>query len=107
MCPIESMAPFTQAVLKERRLKCPFKCGYVGSSFEMDEHQVYVCPRRRLQCPNKDCEAILEAAVMEREHWPTCTKRRVHCTHCNLAVLASEEQTHDCLKRLQSALTSR
>ena len=106
MCAFEHMDAFTKAVLKERQVRCPFGCSFVGNSFEVDEHQVYACPRRRLQCPNKDCEEILEAAEMEREHWPTCPKRRVHCMHCKLPVLACEEESHDCVSRLQSAIKS-
>ena len=106
MCPFEHMDQFTQAVIKERQVKCPFHCGFQGNSFEVDEHQVYVCPRRLLQCPNKDCDVIVEAEIMEHVHFPNCTMRRVHCAQCKLSVLATEEESHDCVKRLQSALTS-
>ena len=106
ICPFEHMDPWVQRAFKERQVKCPFKCGFVGDMVEVDTHQVYTCPRRPLQCPHKDCDVVVEAAVLERDHFPTCPKRRVHCAHCKLAVLASEEDTHDCVKRLQSALTS-
>ena len=106
ICTFEHMDFFTQRVLKERLVKCPFKCAFVGNSFYVDEHQVYTCPRRLLRCPNADCNVTVEAEQMEKDHFPTCPLRRVHCVHCKLAVLASEEETHDCIKRLQSALTS-
>ena len=103
--PFEDMDKWVQRVIKERVVLCPFDCGFKGDIFEVDEHQMYACVRRRLRCPHEGCTHEAEAQFMQL-HFTHCPMLHVYCPRCRLSVLATEKDTHDCVKRLKVALRS-
>ena len=67
---------WSQMLYKTKQVKCPFECGFQGSPFEVDDHQVYECSRRRIQCPLEGCNRVDVASVIE-EHFSQCPMLRV------------------------------
>lgn len=86
-------------------IQCPYECGFIGNAVVVDEHQVYHCKNRTVACPHLDCPVQLKAGEIEK-HYLECEFRRVFCKTCKLAVLASQERTHNCVEALQTALLS-
>ncbi|KAF0155396.1 MAG: hypothetical protein FD188_3147 [Ignavibacteria bacterium] len=97
---------WAKAIYKTIQVSCPFDCEYKGNPFEVDHHQVFECPLRRIQCPNEGCGEIQPAYMMEADHFPQCPCLRIYCTACKLPVLASERITHDCKSRMNDAIQS-
>lgn len=69
----------------------------------MDEHQVYECPTRKIQCPNYLCSVVQTAKDME-EHFKICEQYRTVCPTCYLPVYGENYAEHNCLLRQAEAL---
>ena len=95
---------WAQGVYKCTILNCPYGCGFTGNAFEVDKHQVYTCRRRKIACPNEGCGHVLPACDMEALHFSTCPNLRVFCHECKLPVLLLELSTHNCLRRMHTAM---
>ena len=95
---------WAQGVYKATILNCPYGCGFSGNAFDVDHHQVYQCRRRKVQCPNEGCGHVLPACDMELIHFATCPNLRIHCHDCNLPVLVSEINSHNCVRRMHVAM---
>lgn len=90
-------------VINGLQLKCPYGCPFVGSSFDMDRHQLELCEERPIQCPNYACFVVVKAKEMGL-HFQKCNKHRTYCPECFLPVLISELAQHDCHDARREAL---
>ena len=88
-----------ERIFKTIMVRCPNNCGFTDNAFDLDQHQVGKCPKRRIQCPNEGCTVVLEASNLENDHYPTCPKHRVYCPYCRLPVLLLELNKHSCRGR--------
>ena len=98
------MDAWSKMVYQTKQVTCPFSCGFVGSPFETDEHQFYVCPLRPIKCPNSGCSLVDSAERLEREHYAHCPFLRLYCSKCRLPVQHSERSSHNCIAALQASL---
>ena len=87
-------------------MKCPFHCGFKGNPFEVDEHQIYLCPKRTILCPNEGCKAEGIAKEIEEEHFPACPFLRAYCSVCQLPTLVGDLRSHDCVGALKEGMQS-
>jgi len=85
-----------ERIYKTIVVRCPNNCGFTGNGYDLDQHQVGKCPKRRIQCPNEGCTVVMEASNLENEHYPTCPKHRVYCPYCRRPVLLLELNNHSC-----------
>ena len=102
--PNENFQQWALTVYKSIEVKCPQECGFKGNAFQVDDHQVYECPKRPIRCPNSSCTFVASAEVLESTHFAKCPFLRVFCGKCNLPVPANQLQSHDCIRLLQEAL---
>ena len=94
----------SQNLFKLIVIKCPQDCGFKGTPAVVDEHQVYTCPKRPINCPFKGCNFVGEAHKLTIEHFPSCPSREVYCPKCLLPCQATPDAPHDCVRALQDAL---
>ena len=99
------MHPWSQNAYKARIVRCPNKCGFKGNPFAVDEHEMYLCPLRIISCPNEGCHEEGRALYIELAHFLQCGFLKAFCPVCNLAGLAGEIESHDCIKALRESLT--
>lgn len=99
----EAFQQWAKCLFLSISIRCPYECGFVGNALQVDEHQVRHCKNRIVACPHLDCPIKLQADKMEK-HFQECDFRRVFCSKCKLAVLATLERTHNCVDTLQAAL---
>ena len=85
-------------------VRCPQECGFNGTPAVVDDHQVYTCPKRPINCPFKGCNLVGEAQMMTLEHFPSCLNRQMYCPKCLLPCQATLDAPHDCILTLQEAL---
>ena len=97
---------WSQALYKAIQVKCPSGCGFKGNAIEVDHHQVFLCPKRRIKCPNESCQIIMPACEMEERHLHDCPFLLVSCPGCFLPVKTDELKTHSCSQKLAEAVTS-
>ena len=103
-----SIIPFTefqatlQRLYKNILIKCP-DCQFQGDPFRLDEHQIYECPTRKIQCPNYLCSVVEPAKEME-QHYKTCEQYRTNCPSCFLPVYGDNYGEHCCQNRQAEAL---
>ena len=86
-------------------VRCPFLCGFEGTASRVDEHQVRECSKRKIDCPVDGCPVRGSAEWIEKEHFQRCPGLQVFCAKCRLPVRAAALSTHNCITRLQEALT--
>ena len=98
---------WSKMVYQTKEVSCPFKCGFVGSPFDADDHQFYTCPLRPIKCPNNGCSLVDKASHLESEHYPHCPFLRMYCSNCRLPVQRSQRGKHNCIGALQGALQGR
>lgn len=99
----EAMQQWSKSLFLSITIQCPYECGFNGNAKQVDEHQVFRCPKRIVACPHLDCPARIKSEEMEK-HFPECDFRRVFCNNCRLPVFATQEWTHNCMDRLKAAL---
>ena len=97
---------WAQGMYKSIEVKCPYGCGYKGNALEVDHHQVLICPKRRIKCPNESCQIVMPACEMEERHLHDCSFLLVSCPGCLLPVKAAELKSHCCHQKLAEAVTS-
>ena len=95
---------WSRNIFQQVVVRCPQGCGFMGSPTAVDEHQVYTCPKRLINCPNKGCSFVGEALPLSIDHFPSCKYHLHNCTKCNLPCNATPENPHDCIGALQDAL---
>ena len=97
---------WSQALYKAIQVKCPSGCGFKGNAIDVDNHQVFLCPKRRIKCPNETCQIIMPACDMEERHLQDCPLLLMTCPGCLLTVKKSELTKHNCQQKLAEAVTS-
>lgn len=97
---------FENLLFNSIEVKCPQGCGYVGNCYDLDVHEVYSCPLRKINCPNIGCNVEMAAKRLEQEHFPNCEHAHNYCNKCYLAVPASQLSQHDCIGALKGELAS-
>lgn len=85
-------------------VKCPYTCGFSGTAYMTDEHQVYTCPKRPIDCPNVGCAFQGPAKDVEENHFQTCEQMQIYCEKCRLPMLLKDKPKHDCYARQTAAL---
>jgi hypothetical protein len=95
---------WAQLSYNSKIVRCPFKCGFQGTYDATDKHQVFQCPKRKIECPSECCAVRGPAAYVEHVHFPRCPMLRVTCPTCRLPVKPAEVNSHYCIERLQEAL---
>ena len=96
---------WAQLTYNAQVVMCPFECGFRGTASEVDHHQVRECAKRKIDCPVDGCRVRGPADYIEKVHFRRCPFLKIYCTKCRLPVRASLFATHDCIGRLQEALT--
>ena len=96
----------TQALFNEIKVQCPNDCGYVASARVIDAHQIYECPKRTINCPNRACGYRASAKEIEEDHFAKCSKLRVYCYLCNLPLPVAVLFIHNCKRRQKAAAKS-
>ena len=100
---------YTSSTLKRMyhslQINCPLQCGFKSNLIKMDEHQMFECSQRLIKCPNHKCDIVLPAQNLENEHFTKCTFYRVYCPQCKLPVSQSTLHSHNCMNRLNEALS--
>ena len=61
---------------------CPYDCSYIGSPHDMEDRQSYVCERRIVRCPNRDCKEKMDFKKVAEAHVMSCYKLRIYCHYC-------------------------
>ena len=102
--PCSEWDSYEQSNLKDLQLRCPYECGFIGTVFEMDIHQVRKCRKRIIQCPHRFCNLKMAADEIQ-EHFPKCTSRKEICENCQQPVGNNEMDCHNCVKRLKVAVS--
>ena len=100
---IDELSSTLRRLYNNIKIKCPFGCEVISHPRQIDEHQLYHCPKRKIHCPNYQCAVILPAAEMET-HYAECERYRTYCPSCFLPVLGSNYSAHNCQTRLMEAL---
>ena len=100
----ESGSKALQNIFKELVISCSFNCGRHMSTGTLLEHEMWLCPRRPVNCPNNGCGAVLPDQEME-QHLDTCANRYVYCSQCFLP--RKHDQQHDCVKTLSAIILSK
>ena len=95
---------WSQLTYNAKVVKCPFCAIFCSTAFQVDKHQLYECPKRRIVCPVDGCMEEGPADKIENQHFPNCTEKRVYCRKCRLQVRVASRDTHDCVTQLQFAL---
>ncbi len=90
-----------QKIFNEIVISCSFTCGRHLSIYVLNDHEMWLCPRRPVQCPNNGCGIVLPDQEME-EHLDICPKRYVYCSNCFLP--RKHDQQHDCVKTLRAII---
>ena len=105
--PWDRMNLWSQLAYKSRVVKCPFACTFKGNPFEVDDHQLYLCPKRTIKCPNDGCVVEGPAKEIEEVHFPMCEHLRGFCPSCLLPALLTKFEQHDCVDALKYSLKCR
>jgi hypothetical protein len=100
----EQWPAILQRIWKEKEVRCPNSCGFKGDFSEVDEHEVYRCPRRLVHCPSDGCHYEDEAGHLETEHLPTCPHLRQHCRTCHLPILVRDLASHNCIASMRAVV---
>ena len=95
---------WAQLAFNAKEVMCPWGCGFKGTACEVDDHQLYHCKHRTLNCPVDGCFARGEAEWVEHEHFPQCPLLEVFCPTCRLPVRMQQLRSHHCMARLWDAL---
>ena len=95
---------WSQNLYRSIHLKCPYGCGFESDAMEVDKHQVFTCPKRRIKCPNEGCQIMMKACDMEERHLKDCPQQLMFCSTCFLPVKSSELTSHHCIQKLSEAL---
>ena len=73
--------------------RCCMYCRIEGPAHEIDDHETYKCPKRRVQCPN-DCQLFSIPHDMLEEHLSECPMQVVTCFKCGVQILRNEQEIH-------------
>ena len=73
--------------------QCCMYCGAEGPAHEIDNHETYKCPKRRVQCPN-NCQLFSIPHDLIEEHLSECPMQLVSCSKCGVQILRNEQETH-------------
>ena len=84
-------------------IDCTNGCGFMGPAIKTEIHEVYACKKRKIECPHQACKKVLTADEM-CIHYKECSERLVYCSKCRLPVSIMEQNSHDCMARMQIAL---
>ena len=80
-----------QKIFNELVLSCSFNCGRHMSIAVLNDHEMWICPQRPVQCPNNGCGAVLPDQQMGL-NLDTCPNRYVYCSQCYLPRKHDQEQ---------------
>ena len=94
---------WSSIVFNSINIDCTNGCGFVGSARKTEQHEVYECIKRKIECPHDMCNKVCTAEDMA-VHYKICCERQVYCKKCLLPVPFKELDSHDCVARLHKAL---
>ena len=78
-------------------------CNFVGSIQELREHELRVCEKRVVKCPNPGCQFVDTHAKL-REHFRECKNLVTYCDKCKFPTVWSEKAEHQCIAALRNVI---
>jgi len=101
--PYDNFSSGTKLMWRSIQVSCRKKCGYVGDIIQVDEHEVYQCLKRQVQCTNFGCLECVEFQQLQT-HLSVCNLHYRPCINCGLLVNETSIENHVCLEALKTAL---
>ena len=83
-------------------------CGLQGLAHEIEDHEAFHCPRRRVQCPNYCHVFSIEHDKLDL-HLDECPMQMISCSKCAIQFPRSEQEMHEqqhCKRNLSRASNS-
>lgn len=99
----ENFPKWALGVWKSVQTKCTLECGFQADPLAVHHHEIYLCPRRHVKCPNLGCPYIGLIESIEK-HYCECKFVYQLCLHCQLLISRKDFEKHDCVENLKQVL---
>lgn len=80
-------------------------CDFVSNPYEMIDHKVHDCPKRKVVCPAFGCHEQLPPTEM-LEHMKSCDSLCVYCVKCAYPIRHTKRAAHNCMRLMRRYIDS-